>query len=290
MVARRLLDEFTCVTVQLLPSLAQRLLLQPVRLAPVCLRHVDRRLTLGQGSCLAVISEVANVNNASTTFAQALAEAREAKGLSQNALARALGMDASHLNRIERGLRNPPSREKVLAIAEVLELTPEEQTRLLVSAGFAPENVRGLDLFRSKSSETRKIDGIFTNGQEESLKRASPEVLQLIQQWAQAAISLLEDPALKPRDRRLLLVVLEASVTHVREIKHQVLNDGREREHSNDIVVTPVRLSEPEEKPRQTGLSRRVTLPGQPSPTSSEAQKVVDWVRVTRDRIYNSTN
>lgn len=164
--------------------------------------------------------------NQSLRFAEVLAEAREAKGISQNALARSLGMDASHLNRIERGLRNPPSREKVLAISEVLELAPEEQTRLLVAAGYAPEDVRGLASIRANTSRVSEWKEP-SNPEVKSLRRASPEVMQIIQSLAEEVTSLVDNTAVPPRTRRVLLSVLEAQVDFVRVLRNRILAEER---------------------------------------------------------------
>jgi transcriptional regulator with XRE-family HTH domain len=71
-------------------------------------------------------------------FAEMLQAARQAAGISQNQLARRVGVDASYLNRIERGEREPPRREVVEALIEALELPGAEADDLLVAAGHLP--------------------------------------------------------------------------------------------------------------------------------------------------------
>ena len=61
---------------------------------------------------------------------------RQARGLSQFELASRAGFSARHLSFIETG-RCHPSRDAVLALAEVLDLPFRERNRLLESAGFA---------------------------------------------------------------------------------------------------------------------------------------------------------
>ncbi len=71
------------------------------------------------------------------TFAQVLAELRTMRGLSQSRLAHEAGFDHSYISRLEAGKREP-SRDTVMALAEVLTLRPVELDRLLIAAGFRP--------------------------------------------------------------------------------------------------------------------------------------------------------
>ncbi len=68
-------------------------------------------------------------------FAEWLQAARQRAGISQNQLARQVGIDPSYLNRIERGERAAPAREVVEALADALALSPAEADGLLISAG-----------------------------------------------------------------------------------------------------------------------------------------------------------
>ncbi len=69
-------------------------------------------------------------------FAEQLQAARQRAGISQNQLARQVGVDPSYLNRIERGERAAPAREVVEALADALALSPAEADELLISAGY----------------------------------------------------------------------------------------------------------------------------------------------------------
>jgi transcriptional regulator with XRE-family HTH domain len=76
------------------------------------------------------------------TFASLLRTYRqERKNLTQSALAVAAGYDRSYISYLERGLRNP-TREVVLTIAQVLELSPSERNALLLSARFAADDAQ----------------------------------------------------------------------------------------------------------------------------------------------------
>lgn len=61
---------------------------------------------------------------------------RQTRGLSQFELASRAGFSARHVSFIETG-RSQPSREAVLALGEVLDLSLRERNHLLESAGFA---------------------------------------------------------------------------------------------------------------------------------------------------------
>jgi transcriptional regulator with XRE-family HTH domain len=61
---------------------------------------------------------------------------RQARGLSQFELASRAGFSVRHVSFIETG-RSGPSREAVLALGEVLDLSLRERNRLLEAAGFA---------------------------------------------------------------------------------------------------------------------------------------------------------
>jgi transcriptional regulator with XRE-family HTH domain len=61
---------------------------------------------------------------------------RQTRGLSQFELASRAGFSTRHVSFIENG-RAQPSREAVLALGEVLDLSLRERNRLLESAGFA---------------------------------------------------------------------------------------------------------------------------------------------------------
>ena len=60
---------------------------------------------------------------------------REARGLSQNALAAAAGLDQGHLSAIEAGKRPNPTANVLLALARALGVTVDELLRDPVEAG-----------------------------------------------------------------------------------------------------------------------------------------------------------
>jgi transcriptional regulator with XRE-family HTH domain len=72
------------------------------------------------------------------TFGDTLKKLREAAGLSQNALAKAAGLNASYVNRLESGEREPPRPETVMQLAHGLGDRPEITDELLAAAGHLP--------------------------------------------------------------------------------------------------------------------------------------------------------
>ena len=76
-------------------------------------------------------------------FGVLLRMARERARLSRDQLAKRVGLDVSHVFRIETGGRRP-SRDAVLALAEALSLDDGSTNRLLVAAGYAPVAALGV--------------------------------------------------------------------------------------------------------------------------------------------------
>ena len=73
-----------------------------------------------------------------SSFAQLLREARKGAEVSQKELADQVGVDHSYISKIERGIYGPPVRDKVLAIADALEITGNaSRAYFLLAAGCA---------------------------------------------------------------------------------------------------------------------------------------------------------
>jgi transcriptional regulator with XRE-family HTH domain len=62
-------------------------------------------------------------------------------GVSQRELADKIELHVSHLSKIETGRSSPPKRDKVLAMAKVLKLGPDQTDKLLLTAGYSPMNI-----------------------------------------------------------------------------------------------------------------------------------------------------
>ena len=74
------------------------------------------------------------------SFGDWLRHHRLAAGLSQNELARQVGVDPAHVNRLEKGIQIRPGRPVTLQIAHVLGLDAAEADRFLFAAGLAPQH------------------------------------------------------------------------------------------------------------------------------------------------------
>ena len=76
------------------------------------------------------------------TFGQLLADYMTRSGISDSELARSIGVRRQTIFRWKEGLvERPRSREDVLQCAKKLRLSAEERDRLLLAAGFAPEQL-----------------------------------------------------------------------------------------------------------------------------------------------------
>jgi transcriptional regulator with XRE-family HTH domain len=71
------------------------------------------------------------------TFPGLLAELREDQGWSQSRLGAEAGYDHSYICKLEAGQRQP-SINTVAVLAEVLDCTPGDASRLFVAAGLLP--------------------------------------------------------------------------------------------------------------------------------------------------------
>lgn len=78
------------------------------------------------------------------TFGRTLDYFIRRAGVSQNALAKIVGINASYVNRLCSGERESPTREVALALGRALALAPEEIDRLLFSAGHVPPGLQKL--------------------------------------------------------------------------------------------------------------------------------------------------
>ena len=92
-------------------------------------------------------------------FAQVLKRYRESAGLSRQAFAGLMGLDASYIHRLEKGNRRPSSRT-VRAMATTLDLDGESLNKWLIAAGHAP-----MPLSKGLSSATRIGEGLEVNSE-----------------------------------------------------------------------------------------------------------------------------
>lgn len=97
-----------------------------------------------------------------TTFGEELRRQRARQRISQSRLALEAGFDHSYVSRIESGTRKP-TREAVLALADALRAAPQERDRLLIAAGFMPDD-----------PGVREIVTALVNGEVLSVFRSEP--------------------------------------------------------------------------------------------------------------------
>jgi transcriptional regulator with XRE-family HTH domain len=158
------------------------------------------------------------------TFAAMLAMSRKNNKLSQSALARAANIDVSHLNRIERGIRNPPSRDKVIALAQVLRMTRDETNQFLISAGYALEAAIPDAPRLGVSSAGNRTMGLTSDRHERRQRsRTTSEAHELAQETADELVNLIDSVQLKPRERELVLRILEVLPLCIREMGRRVI-------------------------------------------------------------------
>lgn len=75
---------------------------------------------------------VKNAKDFKVAFGTYVRQAREAKGMSSRRLASEAGLDPAYLSKIERGEFAPPGEEKIIALAQKLDINEDE---LLAEAG-----------------------------------------------------------------------------------------------------------------------------------------------------------
>lgn len=90
-------------------------------------------------------------------FGSTLRRYRLRAGLSQNALSRIVGINASYVNRLESGERELPGREVALALGKALSLAPEEIDRLVFASGYVPPSLQKLGANDSTISAVTRL-------------------------------------------------------------------------------------------------------------------------------------
>lgn len=93
-------------------------------------------------------------------FSAVLRHFRLRARLSQNALARKVGIDASYINRIESGQREAPGSAITLTLARALALSPGEVDGFCVAAGQLPPRLQQLE---PADSTVAAVLGVLTD-------------------------------------------------------------------------------------------------------------------------------
>ena len=133
------------------------------------------------------------------SFADLLREARQRAGLTQEELAKQVGIDPSYISKIERGIYPPPARDKILSILDALGINKKAiRSYFLLEAGYASsDDLGGVDedevLEEQKEIKLPFAVGAFHFPQ---TKRLEQEVLiEKIRQF-------LRSPDLSPDERQ----------------------------------------------------------------------------------------
>jgi|GEM_PF-1201088 len=87
-------------------------------------------------------------------FCTLLKKFRTRSQLSQKALAIKAGLDQSHLNRLERGIRSIPKKRTIIALTEALELSHEDRIILLQAAGYESSDLPNKTKLKGKSARS----------------------------------------------------------------------------------------------------------------------------------------
>jgi transcriptional regulator with XRE-family HTH domain len=85
-------------------------------------------------------------------FGPTVRSVREEKGLGLRELARAVSLSPTFVSKFERAEMPPPSVEKIMAIAEILEINPDE---LLGRANKLPPDV--VEILKRRPSEMARL-------------------------------------------------------------------------------------------------------------------------------------
>lgn len=126
------------------------------------------------------------ISDAQHDFAALLRLAREKAGLTRDQLAKRVGLDVSHLFRIETGGRNP-SRDSALALAVALEIDDAAVNQWLGAAGYAPipalgvirEAVRSRGTVRTRGSGHSRTQSAGSVGWDASAQARRLEAIGL---------------------------------------------------------------------------------------------------------------
>ena len=122
------------------------------------------------------------------TFGEQLAAVRQQAGLSQHALAKASGVDASYVNRLERGERQAPDVPLIRRFATELGLDASQTDALVVAGNGLPaalERLGALDPTILLLADVLSDPSIS----EDELVHLRRVVAVLVQRWRPAAVA-----------------------------------------------------------------------------------------------------
>lgn len=123
-----------------------------------------------------------------STFSGLLRTYRVGAGLSQNALARKVGVNPAYVNRLESGERRPAKRRYVLELAQALNLDEPATNQLLEAGGHLPVGFEQVD---TRDSTVRFVAEILADQSIPEHERAEfRQIIALVgQRWRAATRS-----------------------------------------------------------------------------------------------------
>ena len=110
-----------------------------------------------------------------TTFPETMKYYRAAYRVSQQAAAEGSQYDKSFISRLESGERKP-SRDVILRLAEGIGLSADDTDKLLLSASFAPVQVKSL----LRHPELAQVDDLMSAATPDARERASKTIQDVI--------------------------------------------------------------------------------------------------------------
>jgi UTP--glucose-1-phosphate uridylyltransferase len=171
------------------------------------------------------------MNEIQNEFTKLLRKRREEAGLTQRELARRVNLDASYINRMETGDRQP-SRETALKLADALNIDDDALGKWLVAAGYAP-----MPLLTGVRGAVRSRGAVRTRG---AMLRSVAEK-DLPSKSAKTLWTKLEDMGLQEAKLGRLLHAMETAKFMDREKVAEIISTTFTR--VAEVVESPVRTA-----------------------------------------------
>jgi transcriptional regulator with XRE-family HTH domain len=121
-----------------------------------------------ESTCVDKELNLSYARNRMSEFGTRIRDARRERGLSLRALAERIGVNFTYLSKIEAGEMDPPSEEKILAIARELEVESDE---LFILAQKMPDELTRAALQTHVPQILRMVKGLSEDEKLKLLKR-----------------------------------------------------------------------------------------------------------------------
>lgn len=150
-------------------------------------------------------------------FGNLLRETRQQKGWSQRELAQRAGLDASYVNRLESGGRQP-ARDAALSLAEALGVDGTELDRWLAAAGHAPmpllTRVRGA--VRTRGTLRRPVSRPAASSPKNLNELADFEQMGLTEAGVQRLLQAMQGAV--PADRQMVEQAVSGTLSRLADV------------------------------------------------------------------------